>query len=146
MKKATPALLLAGLAVAACLQAQAAEPQATQQPQATADTADTASAVMVGIDARTGKLRPLTAGEARALAAKAATMPRSKNSSFARIPRTDAEARTTVRHHANGGVSVRVPLSMMSEITVSRDAEGRLHSSEGNPGDSAPTTKQEVSE
>ena len=32
------------------------------------------------------------------------------------------------------------------EITVSRDAEGRLHSSEGNPGDSAPTTKQEVSE
>ena len=76
MKKATPALLLAGLAVAACLQAQAAEPQATQQPQATADTADTANAVMVGIDARTGKLRPLTAGEARALAAKAATMPK----------------------------------------------------------------------
>ena len=142
MKKATPALLLAGLAVSACLQAQAAEPQANQ-PQA-AD--DTANAMMVGIDARTGKLRPLTANEAKALAARAAAMPRGHGSSFAAMPRTEAEARRTVRHHANGGVSVRVPLSAMNEITVSRDAEGRLQSSEGSPGDSAPATKQEVSE
>lgn len=141
MKKATPALLLAGLAVSACLQAQAAEPQATQ-PQAAADTAN---AVMVGIDAKTGKLRPLTATEARALAAKAAAMPRGRGSSFAAIPRTDAESRRTVRHHANGGVSVRVPLSTMNEISVSRDAEGRLRSSEGSPGSAVPT-KQEVSQ
>ena len=70
-EKATPALLLAGLAVSACLQAQAAEPQATQAQAAIG--AD--NAVMVGIDAKTGKLRPLTATEARALAAKAAAMP-----------------------------------------------------------------------
>ena len=142
MKKATPALLLAGLAVSACLQAQAAEPQANQ-PQAAADTGN---AVMVGIDAKTGKLRPLTATEARKLAAKAAAMPRGHGSSFAAVPRTEAQSRLTVRHHANGGVSVRVPLSAMNEISVSRDAEGRLQSSEGSPGDSAPTTKQEVSE
>lgn len=140
MKKATPALLLAGLAVSACL--QAAEPQATQ-PQ---DTADTGNAAMVGIDAKTGKLRPLTAAEARALSAKAAAMPRGHGSSFAAVPRTDAQSRLTVRHHANGGVSVRVPLSAMNEMSVTRDAQGRLQSVEGSPGDSAPATKQEVSE
>ena len=77
MKKATPALLLAGLAVSACLQAQAAEPQATQTQAAIG--AD--NAVMVGIDAKTHQLRPLTAAEAKALAAKAAAMPRQARSS-----------------------------------------------------------------
>jgi hypothetical protein len=145
MKKTTFALALAGLAVSACLQAQAAEPQAVQAE--TAATAD--NAVMVGIDARTGKLRPLTPTEARALAAKAATMPRRGGSSFAAGPRTDAQSRMTVRHHANGGVSVRVPLSAMNQISVSRDAQGRLQSSEGAPGETAPIApiaKQEVSE
>ncbi|GAA5001294.1 hypothetical protein FNZ56_09975 [Pseudoluteimonas lycopersici] len=141
MKKATPALLLAGLAVSACLQAQAAEPQTTQ-PEATADTSN---AVMVGIDARTGKLRPLTAAEARTLSARAAAMPRG-HGSFAAIPRTDAQSRATVRRHANGGVSVRVPLSTMNQISVTRDAEGRLQTNEGSPGDNAPVVKQEVSE
>lgn len=143
MKKATPALLLAGLAVSACLQAQAAEPQ-TAQPQATADAGN---AVMVGIDAKTGKLRPLTAGEARALAARAAAMPRDKHSPFATMPRTDAEVRATVRRHANGGASARAPLSSMSQISVVRGADGRLQSYEGAPGDAVPAaTQQEVSE
>lgn len=137
MKKATPTLLLAGLAVAACLQAQAAEPQTA---------VGTDNAAMVGIDAKTGKLRPLTAGEARALSAKAAAMPRGRGSSFAAVPRTDAQSRLTLRRHSNGGVSVRVPLSMMSQISVARDAEGRLQSSEESPGETAPSTKQEVSE
>ena len=141
MKKATPALLLGGLAVAACLQAHAAEPQAAQ-PEATTDAANSA---MVGIDARTGKLRPLTAAEVRALSAKSAKMQRGRGS-FAAIPRTDAESRLTLRRHANGAVSVRVPLSMMNQISVTRDAQGRLQATEGSPADTAPVAKQEVSE
>ena len=142
MKKATPALLLAGLAVSACLQAQAAEPQ-TVQPEAVA-SAD--NALMVGIDAKTGKLRPLTAAEVRALSAKAATMPRGRNA-FAAIPRTDAQVRATVRRHASGTTSARAPLSSMSQISVTRDADGQLQAHEGAPGDAVPTaTQQEVSQ
>jgi hypothetical protein len=73
-------------------------------------------------------------------------MPRRGGSSFAAVPRTDAQSRMTVRHHANGGVSVRVPLSAMNQISVSRDAQGRLQSSEGAAGETAPIAKQEVSE
>ena len=142
MKKATPALLLAGLAVSACLQAQAAEPQANQ-PQAAVGTDN---AMMAGIDARTGKLRPLTPAEASALSAKAAAMPRGRNA-FATMPRTDAQVRATVRHHASGSTSARAPLSSMSQITVTRGADGQLQAHEGAPGDAVPTaTQQEVSQ
>jgi hypothetical protein len=143
MKKATPALLLAGLAVSACLQAQAAEVQ-PNQPQAAAGTDN---AVMVGIDAKTGKLRPLTAAQARALSAKAASMPRGPiHGAFARVPRTDAQVRATVRHHASGITSARAPLSSMSQITVTRGADGKLQAHEVAPGDALPaTTQQEVS-
>ena len=135
MKKATPALLLAGLAVSACLQAQAAEPQATQ-PQAAA-TAD--NAVMVGIDAKTGKLRPLTAVEARALAAKAAAMPRQK-ASRSNAPRTPEEARATLRRHGSS-TSMRVPTSAMSAVVVTRGADGNLQFSESE-GDALPAAPQ----
>lgn len=142
MKKATPALLLAGLAVSACLQAQAAEPQANQ-PQAAVGTDN---AVMVGIDAKTGKLRPLTAAQARALSAKAANMPRKPvPAAFATVPRTDAQVRATVRHHPNGATSARTPLSSMSQVSVHRGADGQLIMAEGHPGDSAPAMQQEVS-
>jgi hypothetical protein len=142
MKKATPVLLLGGLALAACLQAHAAEPQATQ-PEATADAGN---ALMVGIDARTGKLRPLTAAQARALSAKAAAMPRGHNA-FATVPRTDAQVRATVRHHASGTTSARAPLSSMSQISVTRGADGQLQAHEGAPGDAVPAaTQQEVSQ
>lgn len=144
MKKATPALLLAGLAVSACLQAQAAEPQANQ-PQAAAG-AD--NAVMVGIDAKTGKLRPLTAAQARALSAKADRMPRGRvHDAFARVPRTDAQVRASVRHHASGTTSARAPLSSMSQITVTRGADGQLQAREIAPGEAVPAaTQQEVSQ
>ena len=142
MKKATPALLLAGLAVSACLQAQAAEPQANQ-PQAAADTG---SALMVGIDAKTGKLRALTPAETRALAAKAATMPRGK-ANWALAPQTPAQARATVRKRPDGSMSMRTPISAMSSSQVVRDANGNLIFSEG-VGDTLPTApaRQEVTE
>ena len=143
MKKATPALLLAGLAVSACLQAQAAEPQATQAQAAIG--AD--NAVMVGIDAKTGKLRPLTATEARALAAKAAAMPRQARSSSIKAPRTPEEARATIRRHANGTMSMRAPLSSMSAVQVVRAADGSLQFSEGDAdAPSVAAQSQEVSE
>jgi hypothetical protein len=141
MKKATPVLLLGGLALAACLQAHAAEPQATQ-PEATADAGN---ALMVGIDARTGKLRPLTAAQARALSAKAAAMPRGHNA-FATVPRTDAQVRATVRHHGNA-MSMRVPTSAMSAVVATRRADGSLQVTETDGSDqpSAPRS-QEVTE
>jgi len=124
MKKATPALLLGGMALAACLQAQAAEPQA-------ATSAD--NAVMVGIDAKTHQLRPLTPSEANALATKAANMPR-QNGSLAKAPRTPAEARATMRRHANGTISMRAPLSSLSTVQAVRAADGSLRFIE-NDGD-----------
>jgi len=130
MKKATPALLLAGLAVSACLQAQAAEPQAA----AGAD-----NAVMVGVDAKTHQLRPLTSTEANALAAKAAAMPRA-TASWAKAPRTPAEARATLRHHGSS-MSMRVPTSAMSSVVATRGADGSLKFSESDGG-ALPTAPQ----
>ena len=138
MKKATPALLLGGMALAACLQAQAAEPQA-------ATGAD--NAVMVGIDAKTHQLRPLTPSEANALAAKAAAMPHQNMAHGRQAPRTPAEARATMRRHADGTMSMRAPLSSMSAVQAVRAADGSLHFSETN-GDAAPIApqSQEVTE
>ena len=141
MKKATPALLLGGLALAACLQSHAAEPQAAQTQAA--DGAD--NAVMVGIDAKTHQLRPLTAAEAKALAAKAAAMPHS-NTSWAKAPRTPAEARATLRRHGSS-MSMRVPTSAMSSVVATRGADGNLQITEtaGDDQPSAPRS-QEVTE
>lgn len=143
MKKATPALLLAGLAVSACLQAQAAEPQATQAQAA----ADTGNAVMVGIDARTGKLRPLSPAEVRALAGKAAAMQRQGVAATRNTPRTMDEARLTQRRHPNGAMSIRAPLSTMTYMQATRAADGSLRIGETN-GDAQPVAPQtqEVSE
>ena len=137
MKKATPALLLGGLALAACLQAHAAEPQATQ-PGATADTGN---AIMVGIDARTGKLRPLTAAEVRALSAKAANMQRQPVASTRKAPRTPAEARATMRRHANGMISMRAPLSSLTTVQAVQAADGSLQFTE-NDGDAPAASAQ----
>lgn len=137
MKKATSVLLFAGLAVAACLQAQAAEPQAA----AGAD-----NAAMVGIDAKTHHLRPLTAGEAKSLATRAAAMQR-QSRSVAKAPRTPAEARATLRRHGGHSASMRVPTSALSSVVATRGADGKLRVSETG-GDAAPTSPktQEVSE
>lgn len=137
MRKATSVLLIAGLAVAACLQAQAAEPQAA---------AGTDNAAMVGINAKTHQLRPLTAGEAKSLAARAAAMQRG-HASWAKAPQTPAQARTTLKRHGGQSASMRVPTSSMSSAQVTRAADGSLRFSEGS-GDALPTASQsqEVSE
>lgn len=137
MKKATSVLLLAGLAATACLQAQAAEPQ----PATGADNAS-----MVGIDAKTGKLRPLTASEARSLATRAAAMQR-QSRSLAKAPRTPAEARATLRRHGSHSASMRVPTSALSSVMATRNVDGSLRISETD-GDAAPAPSkaQEVSE
>jgi hypothetical protein len=134
MKKATSVLLLAGLAVAACLQAQAAEPQAA----ASADNAQ-----MTGIDAKTGKLRPLTASEANALAVRAAAMRRG-SASWAKAPRTPAEARATLRRHGSHSASMRVPTSAMSSMVVTRGANGAINISETDNEAMPAAPQQEV--
>lgn len=131
MKKAIPALLLAGLAMSACLQAQAAEPQAA----AGADNAAT-----VGIDAKTHQLRPLTASEANALAVRAAAMPHA-NASWAKAPHTAAQARATLRRHGSSA-SMRVPTSAMSSAVAVRNADGSLRVNEQAGNDQQPAAPQ----
>ena len=145
MRLARPASLLSGMALSLCLSAQAAEtpaPQAKQPvPQAQAGTSND---VNVGIDARTGKLRPLTAAESKALADKANAMQKRSDSQWDKAPKTAAEARATLRTHAGGAASMRVPTDAMSSMTVSRDADGKLSFSETDAHPAAAT--QEVGE
>ncbi|WP_242112056.1 post-PEP-CTERM-1 domain-containing protein [Luteimonas aquatica] len=150
MKMARPAIVFLTLACGAGFSAHASPPQAAPDP-ATAVPASASSAadqVVVGIDPKTRKLRPLTAAEMRDLSERAAAMPRA-SVQWERAPRTAGEAQTTLRKHAGGGVSMRVPTSAMSQLTAQRGADGALRYSE-NEQHSAhlpPTqARQEISE
>ncbi|BDU15064.1 post-PEP-CTERM-1 domain-containing protein [Lysobacter auxotrophicus] len=84
----------------------------------------------VGIDAETGRLRPLTASESAQLdqaltQGQQAKIAPGMAKTFA-APRDAAAARSTVRKAAHGGVSVKVPESMMSTVVAHRDASGQL--------------------
>lgn len=116
-------LLLTGLAAGPCLSVHAAEPQT---PAAEA----TYSGMKVGIDARTGKLRPLSASESRQLDQ---VLTRGRKPQFApglarsfSQPADEAAARMTVRALAGGGVAVKLPESQMSTVSVHRDGSGQL--------------------
>ncbi len=136
--------LWCGVALCASFAAQASEaPAEATQPVAGQAQAGTSNDVAAGIDAKTKKLRRLTAAESRALAEKAAAMPRRAGSQWDNAPKTASEARATQRIHAGGAVSMRVPTEAMSQLMVSRDANGQLHFSEG---DTAHQVTQEVSE
>lgn len=124
MKRTSSCLLLSGLALGVCMTAQAAEPQ-------TPATAVTYSGVKVGIDAKTGKLRPLTETESAQLDQ---VLTQGRQPTFApgmaktfSAPADEAAARATVRQHAHGGVSARLPESQMTTVSAHRDAAGQLH-------------------
>lgn len=145
MRLARPASLLSGMALSLCLSAQAAETPAPQAKQPVPQEQTGASNdVNAGIDARTKKLRPLTAAEGKALADKANAMKKRPDSQWDKAPKTATEARATLRTHAGGAASMRVPTDAMSSMTVSRDADGKLRFSEGD-AHPAPAT-QEVGE
>ncbi|MDI9238290.1 hypothetical protein QLQ15_05110 [Lysobacter sp. LF1] len=106
-----------------CLNAQAGEKQSETQVV-------TYAGVKVGIDAETGRLRPLTSSESAQLdqaltqgqqARVAPAMAKTFNA-----PRDAAAARATVRRGSHGGVSVKVPESQMTSLVATHDASGQL--------------------
>ena len=122
MKRIGSALWLSGVALGLCFSVQAAESQSTQHVMV--------AGVKVGIDAETGRLRPLTAGESAQLdqaltQGQQAKVAPAMAKTFA-APRDAAAARATARKSAHGGVSVKVPESLMSTVVAHRDASGQL--------------------
>ncbi len=121
-----PMWLLASLAVLPAAQAAAgATPAADPQP--------TSSDMKVAIDPATGKIRPLSRGEARALEVQSAAKGRraieplgAGKKGFV-MPATEAEAAATRRVLPSGAVLQQVPESMMSTLQVTRAADGSLH-------------------
>ncbi|WP_313319038.1 hypothetical protein [Stenotrophomonas sp.] len=90
-------------------------------------TDGTANDMLVGVDVLSGKTRRLTNEEISALADKANAMPRSNvDATWARVPRNGMEAKQTIRHRGNGKASMDVPLSAMSSLAVTRQADGSL--------------------
>lgn len=121
MKRIGSALWLSGVALGLCFNVQAADAQSTTHEV-------TVAGVKVGVDAETGQLRPLTASESaqldQVLTQQAKVAP-AMAKTFA-APRDAAAARSTVRRAAHGGVSVKVPESLMTSVTAHRDASGQL--------------------
>ncbi len=106
----------------------------------------------VGIDKTTGKLRRLTSEESAALDSKAAVASSNArglraNSAAARansrfvFPTTAAEAKATIR--VVNGITVMKPMAdSMSEMTVTRNADGSLDIQEN--GETPVQAKQEA--
>ena len=129
-------LLLGGLAFAGV--ALASDPTPRSAPAGTS--------LKVAIDAKTGKLRPLTEEESAALDAQAAangsngvmarnarTATVAGTTSRARFPTTEAEALATART-VNGITAMKPMLESASAVTVVRNADGTLTFSEnGEP-------------
>lgn len=91
------------------------------------------SAVVVGIDAKTGKLRQLSDAEIQQLsqaADKAMPARRGANDPFSKMPRTEVEARATMRMNAKGMMTMQVPESAMSSLSATRAADGSISFSE----------------
>lgn len=109
-----PAWLLCGLVIATA--ATAAEPQHDT-------TYLDFNGVQVGIDSKTGKIRPLTSTEQKELAA--AVRKGHGKSPFGQ-PATEAEAKATLRKGPGGEMSMLVPDSLLSSMTVQTDAQGQL--------------------
>jgi hypothetical protein len=137
-----PGLLLGAFA------ANAAEAPAKQTAQQ--ETQDVmVSGVKVAIDPKTGHIRPMTEAESKQLSDAMVKSPSMKRTLSARgrastQPRTMAEARSTSRVLANGTKAVRIPDSMMSEISVSLDAKGKPVFTETNAGGSQVAPAQQT--
>ena len=137
-----PVLLFAVSAVLCSAGALAAEP-------APAPAAD--QSMVVGIDARTGKLRQLTDAEVAELSSKAAQSSgvqarSSVNAAWAAIPQTSAEAERTLKVLPNGLSVATLPLSAMHSMTAQLDAEGKVVISESDHDHGHGPAATEVSE
>lgn len=119
-----PLWLIASLAVLPAAHAAAGE-------AAAADPQSTSADAKVAIDPKTGKTRPLTAGESRALEAQSKAKARRVEPMGAGkkgfvMPATEAEAAATRRTLPGGGEMQQVPESTMSTLMVVREADGSM--------------------
>ena len=126
--KLTTLALLGGLCCAGT--ALAADPAPQQEPAVTGGTS-----MKIGIDAKTGKRRALTAAESAVLDAQQPAPAQARMGRMAaparksRIPATAAEAaRTAVV--VNGITMMKPSQDMLSMVTVVRDEQGNLVFSE----------------
>ena len=131
-----PWWLISSMALA--ISAHATQPA----PSAHGEDADAATATVeyngmkVGIDKKTGKLRPLTAEESQQLdiiltQQRASGMVR--KSGVVPAPANEADAVATTRRTSSGAMAMKLPQSQMEYITTKRDANGNIvlqHSSE----------------
>ncbi len=116
--------------------------------KAAADPQQTYADVKIAIDPATGKIRPITRGESRALEAQAAAMARRVEPEGAGkkgfvMPANEAEAAATRRVLPSGAVVQQVPENMMSTLQVTRAADGTLHMHHGGEQSHA-QAKQEL--
>lgn len=149
--KHQPWWLLAG--IAACSVAQAL-PQQTQSPAPPSAPQATAAGVRVAIDPKTGQLRAPTEEEIQQLDQQAqpasnARLRRAEPLGAGKkgfvAPATSAEAAAAQRTLPTGGAALQVPESMMSSLTVHRDANGQLILQHGDDGN-APAKASEASD
>jgi len=139
--KATTLMLLGGLAFAGA--SLAAEPV----PQ----TAAPGASLKIGIDAKTGKRRQLTAEESAALDAQAVQQQAgakgvaAKSSSRYTLPATVEESMANKRV-VNGIVGFKPIAASMSSVTVTRDANGAVVFSENGEPIQAAKAKEMASE
>jgi hypothetical protein len=134
-------IFVPGLFLLTLSAANAAQPIHTD----TSAADSTAASSKVGIDQVTGKLRPLTAEESSALEQAGASRLKSAAKTSAMrgmAPADDAAARATERRLPNGAVARKAPLSMMSTLTATRDASGKLVIQHSDPGDSSAANAQ----
>lgn len=136
-----PVLLFAVSAVLCSAGAMAAEPA----PEPAAD-----QAMVVGIDARTGKLRQLSDAEVAELSNQAQQQSRlqvrsTTNAAWAAMPQTSAEAEKTLKVLPNGLSVATLPLSAMHSMTAQIGTDGKVVISESSDEGHVHAT-QEVSE
>ncbi len=133
--------VLAGVLLAGA--ASAAQPVDAGQAQA-------ASGLKVGIDAATGRLRPLTEEEAALLDATVVAQPRTAKSLAAvraALPATVEEAEASAIRLPNGMVAMKLPATHLNSLVVERDAQGNLViSHEGDDVHAQPGAREVASE
>jgi hypothetical protein len=118
--RAFPMVLLCGLGLG--VSAHATEPPAS--------TTVMFSGVKVGVDPKTGRMRPLTPAESRQLdqaltRGKKPSYPPGLARSF-NPPATEVESRLTVRALAHGGIAVKLPAEQYSTVSATRTVTGEV--------------------
>jgi hypothetical protein len=122
MRTSIAGCALPGLLLGVCFAATAAQPQHS------------------AVDAKTGKLlRTPTAQERHSMAQSVASRQRNLKQ-----PRTEAEAKPTLKATPNGsGLAMQVPTELWSNLSVQKDAQGKLRMLESEGTESAPAVNAE---